>query len=115
MAKNKLTILKKPLSLRALKARATVNPKKRKNYCHKDGWISVNIVVGLDDLIGKDIDELNDLADERILDLNTIVGSLSNISYKVVGHVCDTKRGGYLMGSVILNVTADVSDIIQEK
>jgi hypothetical protein len=98
-----IDILKGPLSLKALKARAI------------SGRIDVNIVVSLGDLIGYDINSLNDLADERILDLNTVVGSLSDINYCVVGHVPENKGPGYLCGSIILNVNADVSIINEEK
>jgi hypothetical protein len=95
--------LKKPLTQRALKRRAD-----------KDGRLSVNIVVDLDDLIGfGDIDSLNNLADERILDQDTISGSLSDIAYKVVGSI-PGKGDGTATGSVIINVNADVSDIISE-
>ena len=72
------------------------------------------VSLSLEDLIGNDINDLNDLADERILDID-IVGSLSDINYCVVGHVPENHGPGYLCGSVILNVNADVSDIINEE
>jgi hypothetical protein len=97
----KLIVLKKPLSLKALKA-----------YADKTGFISVNIAVSLEEIM-TDIESLNDLADERILDLDTIGGSLSDISYEVVGFILPAKENciGYLKGQIILNVTADVSEI----
>jgi len=102
-------ILRKPLSLKALKRRAI------------SGRIDVNIVVSLGDLIHNDVEGLNDLADDRILDLNTIGGSLSDINYCVVGHVPENhgpgflcgNGPGFLCGSVVLNVNADISDIIE--
>jgi hypothetical protein len=107
---NKIKILKRPLTLRALKRRAGA-----------DGRISVNIIVSLDEVM-TDIESFNDLADEQVLDLNSVSGSLSDITYTVVGCVPpvliqDTYRkattgGGYLRGAVIINVNADVSDII---
>jgi hypothetical protein len=105
-------ILKKPLTLRALKRRID-----------EAGRISVNIAVSLDELM-TDIESFNDLADERILDLNTTSGSLSDITYNVVGCIPALNKngmayrkactgGGYLNGSIIINVDADVGNIIQ--
>lgn len=94
-----IKILKKPLTLRALKRRAD------------EGRIRVNIEVSLNNLLGLDVSGLNELADERILDLNTISGSLSDIIYNVVGHTKEDTFG-YLSGSIIIQVNADVSDII---
>jgi len=100
-----IDILKSPLSKRALKARAD------------EGRISVNVVVSLEDLLQHSrISDLNDLMDETILQLDTIVGSLSDINYKVVGVVLAPDNApGYLNGAIILNVNADVSDIINEE
>ena len=96
-----IDILKGPLSKRALKARTD-----------KDGRISVNVVLSLEDLLQHSrISDLNDLMDETILQLDTIVGSLSDINYYVMGAV-PIGINGYLNGYVILNVNADVSDII---
>jgi hypothetical protein len=95
-----IDILKGPLSLKALKARTD-----------KDGRISVNIVVSLEDLLQHSrISDLNDLMDEKILRDETC---LSDINYKVVGAVlAPDNTPEYLDGSVILNVNADVSDLI---
>jgi hypothetical protein len=103
-------ILKKPLTLRALKRAGA-------------GRISVNIIVSLNELM-TDIESFNDLVDEQVLDSNSVSGSLSDITYTVVGCVPpvliqDTYRkattgGGYLRGAVIINVNADVGDIIHE-
>jgi hypothetical protein len=108
----KLPILKKPLTMRALKRRAD-----------KDGRISVNIAVSLDEVM-TDIESFNDLADEKVLDLNSVSGSLSDITYNVVGAIPAMNKdgsyrnactgGGYLLGAVIVNVNADVGDIINE-
>jgi hypothetical protein len=109
----KPAILKNPLTLRALKRRAD-----------KDGRISVSIVVSLDELM-TDIESFNDLADERVLDLNSVVGSLSDINYNVVGAIPAFNKdgsyrkactgGGYLQGAVIINVNADVGDLLSEE
>lgn len=103
-------ILKAPLSLKALKAQADYN-----------GRVSVNVIFSLDDLIDNDFNSLNNLADERVLD-DSIVGSLSDISYTVVGHLPAENEDGstnysyrYLRGAVIININADVSDIIFEE
>jgi hypothetical protein len=94
-------ILKKPLTREELQTQA------------RKGRISVNIVVDLNDLLSFNvgIDDLNNFADEKVLDV-LVIGSLSDISYQVVGHVPGTSKGGTVSGSIILNVNADVSDII---
>jgi hypothetical protein len=95
-----LTLLKKPLSLQELKAQA------------KNGRISVNIVISLEDLLNYGIEDLNDLADTRILNV-AIGASLSDINYKVVGVIPAKENApGCLNGEIIINVNADVSDII---
>jgi len=93
-------VLKKPLTLRALQANA------------KAGRISVNVEFSLNELLNLGINGLNDLADERVLDLDNIVGSLSDINYTVVGHNSCNNGQDYLCGSVIIQINADVSDII---
>ena len=94
-------ILIRPLKLGALK-KLTEN-----------GRISVNILIPMGTLVGfGEVDPLNDYADEHILN-GSIVGSLSDLSYKLVG--CSTDEGdghAWLSGSVIINVNADVSDIL---
>jgi hypothetical protein len=92
-------VLKKPLTLRALQANA------------KAGRISVNIPISLNNLIVNDINELNEYADEAILDVG-IGASLSDLVFTVVGHDSRNDGIGCLCGTVILNVNADVSDII---
>lgn len=106
------TILKKPLTLRALKRRA------------KDNRISVNIFVSLDEIM-TDIESFNDIAEERVLNLDSVSGFLEDIIYTVVGHVPAfnkdgsyrkaTTGGGYLRGAIVINVNADVSDIITQE
>jgi len=61
---NGTLVLKKPLTLRALKSRA------------RAGRINVNVEFSLDELLGTDINGLNDIADERVLDLDKIIESL---------------------------------------
>lgn len=90
-----IEVLKKPLSMSKLKTIV------------KDGRISVNIAIDLDTILGYAIDDLNDYADERILRC----GYLSDINYTVVGHYKQDDSSG---GGIILNVDADVSDIIEE-
>jgi hypothetical protein len=92
--------LQKPLSLDELKLIAD-----------KTGRINVNVSVPLAKLIGCDqgIDDLNELADELILE----EGSLSDISYMVVGG-SQSKEDKTVGGDVLINVSADVSDILSE-
>jgi hypothetical protein len=104
-----INILKKPMSLKALKTRA------------EGGRISVNIILGLGEIM-TDINSLNDIADKRVLDLDSVVGSLSDINYSVVGHLPvmnndgTTNYDGFCQrGAVILNVDADVSDLLKEE
>lgn len=109
-----IKVLKKPLSLRALKRQVTFC-KTPKNLKYRTARIDVNIKINLSDLIDNDINELNDLVDELVLDLNTVSGSLSDINYRVVGHVRENLKSGYIGGGVILNVNADVSDLVEEE
>lgn len=97
-----IEVLKKPLTLRALKRRA-----------NEAGRITVVIPVSLSDLLGNDIDDLNNLADERIL-AEDLVASLSDIYYQAVGVTRDSSKGDYLAGTILLRVNADVSDIINQ-
>ena len=91
--KNSPKILKKPLSLKALKKQALNNR------------ISVNIEISLTDMIDLNTFSLNDMADKLILK----EGCLSDINYKIVGCIpAANKHNGY----VILNVNADVSDLL---
>ena len=66
----------------------------------KDGWITVELAVSLNELIDHDTEGLNTLADERIL----YEGFLSDISYSVVGH----EKEEHGSGKVIIQVTAEV-------
>jgi len=104
-----IDILKGPLSEKDLKTKA------------EDGRISVNVIFSLDDLM-TDINSLNDIADERVLDQDSVVGSLSDIIYTVVGHLPAQNKDGSenynymrVRGGVIININADVSDIINEE
>jgi hypothetical protein len=81
-----------------------------KKLAGTSGRISVNIAVSLDELIGLDINGLNDLADELILNFG---GSLSDLWYEVVAAIpADRKTAGTLRGTLILKINADVSDLI---
>lgn len=73
----------------------------------KDGWITVEIAVSLNELIDHDTEGLNDLADERILQ----EGLLSDISYSVVGH----EKEEHGSGKVIIQVTAEVVDLDEDE
>lgn len=88
-----MKILKKPLSPKEVKKQALNNR------------ISVNIELSLTDMIDCDLEFLNNMVDELILK----EGCLSDINYKIVGCIPATdKHKGY----VILNVNADVSDLL---
>jgi hypothetical protein len=111
-----INILKSPLSMEALKIQA----KKYKPHSFKKR-ISVNIIVSLGEIM-TDLESFNDMADERVLDLDSVVGSLSDIKYSVVGYLPvmnkdgTTNYDGYCRrGAVIINVDAEVFDIIQEE
>lgn len=80
-----------------------------KKNSEKGLFIKANIEVSLDEFLDMDINDLNDFADEKILK----EGTLSDISYKVVGHVTG-KGDGTLGGSVVLQVTAYVGDLLAE-
>ena len=96
---NKPKILKSPLTLRQLE-----------NMADKDGRLTVNLRVDLGTLFDNDIESFNDLADEMILN-HTVIGSLSDINYRVVGAENGAPNRGWCQGSVIIEVNADVSDI----
>ncbi len=73
----KIKVLKNPLTLRALKRRAD-----------KDGRISVNIVVSLDEVM-TDIESFNDLADERVP--QAIIGQLPDAPLQFKGYSLSMK------------------------
>jgi hypothetical protein len=75
-----------------------------------DGRISVNIVVDLSDLLDlqEGISDLNDLADNKIL---ADGACLSDISYTVMGVIPGSGKGT-VSGSIIINVNADISDLL---
>ena len=76
----------------------------------KHNRLIVNIVVALRNVI-EGVDVINELADEKVLGDN-IQGSLADINYRVVGHV--DGNSNQCSGLVILEVNADVSDVIEE-
>jgi hypothetical protein len=92
------SILEKPLSKAALKKKA------------KKGILSVCVLISLEDLMSLDTDGLNDWADETIL-AESVSGCLSNITYKVVD-TAPEPTDGFFQGGIVLQVTADVSDLI---
>jgi hypothetical protein len=102
MSTQKLKVLRKPLTLRSLKRIA------------KNGRIDVVIEVDLSTLIDLNLEDLNDFCDEAILNLDSIVGSLSDINYRIRGSKPGGSRssGRLTDGTLFLGVNADVSDII---
>jgi hypothetical protein len=92
-----IKVLEKPLPLDEAVKLADAN----------NGRLDVVIAVDLGDLIDHDIEGLNDLADERIIDGN---GTLSDINYRVVGHVEERAGGHFLTGGVLIRVTAEVNE-----
>lgn len=83
--------------------------KQVKKNMDKELFIKANIEVLLSELMVMNIIDLNDFADEKIIK----TGTLSDISYKVVGHV--TGKGyDTVGGSVVLQVTAYVGDFLAE-
>jgi hypothetical protein len=93
-------ILTKPLSKRGLK-----------KIADPDGFIGVDVAIDLATLIDcGGIGELNDIMDELVL-AESIIGSLSNISYEVEGCIPGSPEGT-VTGSIIIHVRADISDIL---
>ena len=77
----------------------------------KDNRLKVNIAIGLSELLGLNIDGLNCHIDDIITggDYN---GSLSDINYRVIGHV--TGNQNQCSGLIILEVNADAGEMIDE-
>ena len=100
---NKIKTLKKPMTMKQLKEQA------------KDGRIIVVIHVEGTDLLDWDIEELNNHADDRILGKD-IGGTLSDISYRALGLEVDAEGygGSFALGSLLVQVDADVSDILDD-
>ena len=74
----------------------------------KDGRLSVVVAVEFGRLIETgSVDSLNDLCDELILQC----GSLSDISYRVVGHVRGEEDEGFIAGKVLIEVNAETVDL----
>jgi len=105
MTTKKLSVLRKPLTLRGLKRIA------------KNGRIDVVIELDLSTIIDLDLEDLNEFCDEAILDLDSIVGSLSDINYRIRGCKPAGSRcsGRLTEGTIYLGVNADVSDIITDE
>jgi hypothetical protein len=72
----------------------------------KNGFITVELALDLTDLIGTDIEGLNDLVNERILES----GYMGNLAYRVIGHTPGEDGGHFISGQVLLSVTGDVSE-----
>jgi hypothetical protein len=93
-------VLIKPLKIEALKKLI------------EDGRVSINILIPLGHLVGfGEVDAMNDYADEHILD-SSVVGSLADLSYKIIGCAKGGDGNAWLSGQAIINVNADVSDIL---
>lgn len=78
-----------------------LNVQQLRSILDKDNRLEVTIVVSLDELIDNDIEDLNDLCEERIVEN----GILADIRYKVVGHVPSKDQSS---GDVLLQVNAEV-------
>lgn len=76
-----------------------------------NGRFTFQMEVSLSELLGFTIEDLNDKADEILGDLP---GSFSDINYRIVGHIEGNSDGDYISGSVILEVDADIADILEE-
>lgn len=84
-----------------------------KKLTDKDGWIVAEMTVDMEDLLLGNVETLNDKADEEIL--GDLRGSLSDISYRIIGHTPGSKNdASCFTGSVLLEVTADVNNVITE-
>lgn len=90
-----MEILTRPLRITALK-------KLLKN----DAPLSVNIVLSLGDFLNKNMDDFNDLVEERVIDKDKVLAHLSDIYYTVVGHIPPGEV--YINGGIILHVNAEV-------
>lgn len=91
-----MEILTKPLRITALK-------KLLKNK----GRLTVNIGVSLSDLINRNMNEFNELVEERVIDKD-VMATLSDIGYSVVGHIPGSVDKNYMSGGIIIQVNADV-------
>lgn len=81
-----------------------LNKEELERHLVEGGRIDVTIEVPLDFLIHNDIEELNNFADESIIQGE---GTLADINYKVVG-VKEEEPSGYASGSIFLNVNSDI-------
>lgn len=92
-----MTLLKKPLTLKALKLHA------------KNGRLIVNVPFILDDLVylKGGLNGFNDMADERVLE----EGCLSDISYAIVGSIPKKAQDDRMSGYAIIQINASVSDL----
>ena len=71
----------------------------------EDGWITVRLSVDLDELISTGgVEGLNDMMEAKVL----TSGFMSDLSYRVVGHTEGKNDGGYLAGSVLIELAAEV-------
>ena len=86
----KMDVLKRPLSLDEVRAKMD-----------EDNRIEVVVPMGFDELTDLDLEDINDLAEELILER----GILSDIGYAVVGHEVAQDQGS---GTVLVKVTAEV-------
>jgi len=89
----------KPLTLKAARKLADDNDQ-----------IAVVLSLELGELIGTgDTEALNDLIDDKIADNSAF--TLSDISYRVVGHKEGKSKEGYLSGKVLIEVIGTINSM----
>ena len=84
------------------KITSPMSPEQVQKVMDENNRISVVIDFDFSDLVDNDIEGINDIAEERILQ----EGNLSDISYKVVGHI--PPIGDEDCGGVLVQVDAVV-------
>lgn len=95
-------VLKKPLTQKQVTSNVKAN----------DGRLKVVIAVDLDEIMDCDgVEGLNDLADGKIL----VHGTLSDISYRVVGFVEGKEGSSFVDGTVLLEVNSDTQGFDAEE
>ena len=77
-----------------------------------EGRIKEVIPVTLSDLLGFDLEAMNDYADEQILG-EDVPGTLADIHYSVKG-VEYEKGDAVVQGTILVEVDASISDILDE-
>lgn len=94
--------IRKPLTLRQIKYRAD-----------EDDRLTVRVSISLDNLVDFNLESLNNYMDDAIID-SSVIGCLSDISYKVIEGSSKKSDHSILSGSIILEVNADISNILED-